>query len=120
MQLPASRLRIVCLGGSARALQAYSEILRGVPDDLGMAFVIIAHRGAENADLLPELLSRATKMRVVELQHGMRLKPNTVFLAPPKKDVDNRFCARSSTELKTFWLAQSDYSLLKLHGCDSR
>ena len=87
MQSQTNRPRIVCLGGSAGALPAYLEILGGVPDDLGMAFVIIAHRGEDNADLLPQLLSRATKMRVVEIQHGMRLEPNIVFLAPPNEDV---------------------------------
>ena len=39
--------RIVCIGGSAGGLAAYSEILRGLPADTGMAFVIVPHRGLQ-------------------------------------------------------------------------
>jgi two-component system, chemotaxis family, CheB/CheR fusion protein len=85
MESAANRFRVVCLCGSAGAMQAYLEILRGLRPDLGMAIIIVAHRGVENPDLLPELLSRATQMPVLEAQQGMLLKPNTVFLAPPNK-----------------------------------
>ncbi|HEY7097755.1 MAG TPA: chemotaxis protein CheB [Terriglobales bacterium] len=84
--------RIVCLAGSAGALDAYREILRGLPNDPGMAFVIVAHRGLENADLLPQLLCRATSMPVVEVTQGMRLERNKVFLAPPHEDITTDGC----------------------------
>src|SRR5471032_901954 len=44
--------RVVCLGGSAGGLQAYLDILDGVPADTGMAFVIAPHRALEHARLL--------------------------------------------------------------------
>ena len=49
----ANDFRVVCLGGSAGGLQAYMDILRGLPANTGMAFVIAPHRGLENAHLLP-------------------------------------------------------------------
>lgn len=90
--------RVVCLGGSAGGLQAYMDILRNLPPDTGMAFVIAPHRGIENAHLLPQLLAMVTKMPVVEVEEGMRLKPNQVFVMPPRMDLtmtDNVFHLRT-------------------------
>ena len=83
----ADDFRVVCLGGSAGGLHAYMDILRGLPANTGMAFVIAPHRALENAHLLPQLLSTVTKMPVLEVQQGMRLEPNRVFVMPPRMDL---------------------------------
>ncbi len=90
--------RVVCLGGSAGGLQAYMDILRNLPADTDMAFVIAPHRGLENAHLLPQLLATVTEMPVVEVEEGMRLEPNQVFVMPPRMDLtltDNVFHLRT-------------------------
>ena len=79
--------RVVCLGGSAGGLQAYMGILRGLPADTGMAFVIAPHRMLENAHLLPQLLTTVTKMPVVDVEEGMQLEPNRVLVMPPHMDL---------------------------------
>jgi len=92
--------RVVCLGGSAGGLQGYMDILRGLPADTGMAFVIAPHRALENAHLLPQLLSTVTKMPVLEVQQGMRLEPNRVFVMPPRMDLTtagNEFHLRTTS-----------------------
>jgi two-component system, chemotaxis family, CheB/CheR fusion protein len=76
--------RVVCIGGSAGGLQAYVEILRGLPSDTGMAFVIAPHRGPQHSELLPSILRKATKMPVSEVEQGMRLEPDKVFVMPPR------------------------------------
>jgi two-component system CheB/CheR fusion protein len=83
----AEDFRVVCLGGSAGALKAYLDILRNLPADTGMAFVVAAHRGFEQAHLLPQILAAAIAMPVVEVEQGMRLQPNRVFLMPPGKEM---------------------------------
>jgi two-component system CheB/CheR fusion protein len=79
--------RVVCLGGSAGGLQAYMEILRNLPADTGMAFVVAPHRAVAHAHLLPHLLSTVTKMPVAEVKQGRRLEPNQVFVMPPHTDM---------------------------------
>jgi two-component system CheB/CheR fusion protein len=76
--------RVVCLAGSAGGLQAYMDILRSMPADTGMAFVIAPHRALENAHLLPKLLATVTTMPVVEVEQGMELDANRVFVMPPQ------------------------------------
>lgn len=83
----ADDFRVVCLGGSAGALTAYVEILRYLPADTGMAFVVLSHRGLQEPHLLLQVLSGATAMPVLELDQGSELKPNHVFLVPPHTDM---------------------------------
>jgi two-component system CheB/CheR fusion protein len=83
----AASFRVVCLGGSAGALTAYTGILRILPADTGMAFVVATHRGFEHAHLLPHILAGSTSMSVVEVEQGMLLEPNRVFVMPPGKDM---------------------------------
>jgi two-component system, chemotaxis family, CheB/CheR fusion protein len=77
--------RVVCLGGSAGALNAYLSILRNAPPDTGMAFVIVPHRSVEMPHLLLEILATVTTMPVLEVKQSMVLKTNHVFLIPPGK-----------------------------------
>ena len=98
--------RVVCIGGSAGGLQAYVEILRGLPDDTGMAFVVAPHRGFQYSDLLPAILREATKMPVAEVEQGMRLEPDQVFIMPPGMDmitVENVFLLRRTPEVPAGW-----------------
>jgi two-component system, chemotaxis family, CheB/CheR fusion protein len=83
----ANDFRVVCLGGSAGGLEAYLDILRNLPADTGMAFVVAPHRSFEHAHLLPKLLAGATAMPVAEVMQGMLLKPNWVFIMPPGKNM---------------------------------
>jgi two-component system CheB/CheR fusion protein len=83
----AETFRVVCLGGSAGALEAYLGILRSIPADSGLAFVVAPHRSLQNAHLLPEILASATAMPVIEVKQGMALEANRVFIMPPGQDM---------------------------------
>ncbi len=87
MQTAAERFRVVCLGGSAGGLEAYLGILRPMPADTGMAFVVAPHRGFEQADLLRQILAGATAMTVAEVKQGMHLQQSSVYIMPPGKDM---------------------------------
>jgi two-component system, chemotaxis family, CheB/CheR fusion protein len=58
--------------------------MRMMPPDTGMAFVIAPHRGIEHSELLPRILAAATRMPVLDVEEGMALTPNTVFVMPPR------------------------------------
>jgi two-component system CheB/CheR fusion protein len=78
---------VVCMGGSAGGLEAYLAILRHLPADIGMAFVVAQHRPPENAEWLPRILACATTMPVIDVRKGMFLQPNTVYIMPPRIDM---------------------------------
>jgi two-component system, chemotaxis family, CheB/CheR fusion protein len=52
-----------------------------------MAFVLIQHLDPTHPSLLTELLTRATKMPVTEIQDGMEVLPDRVYIIPPNTEM---------------------------------
>ncbi|KAA5542674.1 PAS domain S-box protein [Roseiconus nitratireducens] len=80
---PASDFPIVGVGASAGGLEALEELLKNMPRDPGMAFVIVTHQHPDHKSLLPELLGKVTKMPVVEADDGTKLERDHVYVGPP-------------------------------------
>jgi two-component system CheB/CheR fusion protein len=74
-------------GASAGGLEAFTEVLRHLPADTGLAFVFIQHLDPKHGSILTELLSRATKMQVIQAGDGMRVEPNRIYVIPPNSDI---------------------------------
>jgi chemotaxis methyl-accepting protein methylase/signal transduction histidine kinase len=80
---------VVGIGASAGGLQPLQEFFDNMPQDSGMAFVIVQHLSPEFKSLMSELLSRRhTSMAVHHIEHGMPLECNSIYLIPPKKNVE--------------------------------
>jgi chemotaxis response regulator CheB len=77
---------VVCVGGSAGGLDAYTRLLRNLPCDMGVAIVIVNHLRTV-ATQLHEILPRYTDMPVELITEGLVLKPNHVFIIPPQRDL---------------------------------
>jgi two-component system, chemotaxis family, protein-glutamate methylesterase/glutaminase len=77
---------VVCVGGSAGGLDAYTRLLRHLPADLGVAVIIVNHLRTV-ATLLHEILPRFTEMPVELITDGLHIRPNCVFIIPPKRDL---------------------------------
>jgi two-component system CheB/CheR fusion protein len=78
-----SSLSIVAVGASAGGLEAYTELLSHLPDDTGLAFVLIQHLDPNSPSHLPVLLARVSKMPVEEVKDGTRAEANHVYVIPP-------------------------------------
>jgi two-component system, chemotaxis family, CheB/CheR fusion protein len=74
---------IVGIGASAGGLEAFTQLLSHLPVDTGMAFVLIQHMSPDRESLLSEILARSTKMPVIEVEAGMAVEPNRVYVIPP-------------------------------------
>ena len=74
---------VVAIGSSSGGLQALSELLENLQLDLDMAYVIIQHLSPTHESILPELLSKKTKMKVTLVKNGMRIERNNVYVIPP-------------------------------------
>ncbi len=80
---PESTVAVAGIGASAGGLKALTELLRHLPTDTGMAFVIVQHLAPDVESQLPKLLAQATAMPVSEADRPMRLEPNHVYVTPP-------------------------------------
>ncbi|MEH1976926.1 MAG: chemotaxis protein CheB [Nostoc sp.] len=74
---------IVGIAASAGGLEAFTEVLRHLLTDTGMAFVLIQHLDPKHKSLLSEILARTTQMPVTEVQDGVTVEPNQVYIIPP-------------------------------------
>jgi len=81
---------VVGIGASAGGLEAIGELLSKLPDNTGMAFVIIQHLSPDYKSMLSEILCKYTMMAVVQAENGQRLERNTVYLIPPKYNMEVR------------------------------
>ncbi len=80
---PEAPFPVVGIAASAGGLEAFTELVRHLPTDTGMAFVLIQHLSPDHESLLPEILGRATAMPVRQVEDQMRVEPNAVYVIPP-------------------------------------
>jgi two-component system chemotaxis response regulator CheB len=85
-QSAATDFPIVCVGGSAGGLDAYTRLLRHLPANMGVGIVIVNHLRT-TATLLHEILPRYTEMPVELITEGMLIQPDHVFIIPPQRDL---------------------------------
>jgi two-component system CheB/CheR fusion protein len=76
---------IVGIGASAGGLDAFQKFFTNMPPDTGMAFVLVQHLDPTHKSLLSELIKRYTRMKVLEVEDGMLVEPNSVFVIPPNR-----------------------------------
>ena len=62
---------IAAIGASAGGMEAFSELLRNLPTDSGMAFILIQHLDPTHQSALAGLLSKDTSMKVIEVTHPL-------------------------------------------------
>ncbi|QFS46167.1 chemotaxis protein CheB [Nostoc sphaeroides] len=74
---------IVGIAASAGGLEAFTQLLKHLLTDTGMAFVLIQHLDPNHKSLLSEILARTTTMPVTEVRDGVTVEPNKVYIIPP-------------------------------------
>ena len=74
---------IVGVGASAGGLEAFTHLLENLPLDTGMGFVLVQHMAPRAHSMLPEILSKVSRMPVTEVKDGMRVEPNRIYVTPP-------------------------------------
>ncbi|TKB28442.1 chemotaxis protein CheB [Desulfopila sp. IMCC35006] len=77
---------VVCVGGSAGGLDAYTRLLWHLPTNMGGAIVIVNHLRTV-ATMLHKILPRYTEMPVELIAEKLYIKPNHVFIIPEKRDL---------------------------------
>ena len=85
-QLLAKDFPVVCVGGSAGGLDAYTRLLKHLPADMGVAIVIVNHLRTV-ATHLHEILPRYTEMPVELITEKLLIEPNHVFIIPEQRDL---------------------------------
>lgn len=84
-----SNFPIAGIGASAGGLGAFEAFFSAMPPDTptGMAFVLVQHLDPDHKSILAELIKRHTSMDVYEVEDGMKVRPDCVYIIPPNKDM---------------------------------
>jgi len=85
----AQKFPVVGIGASAGGLAAFEEFFKGMPKDKepDMTFVLIQHLAPDHKSMLTEIIERYTNLPVFQVEDGMAIKPNCVYIIPPNKNM---------------------------------
>lgn len=78
---------IVGIGASAGGLDAFKAFFSKLPNDTGMAFVLLPHLDPSHKSLIASILATKTDIPVVEAEDNMVVEPDHVYILPPGKEV---------------------------------
>ena len=76
---------VVGIGASAGGLDAFKKLLKAIPEDSGMAYVLVQHLDPSHESLLVELLQKVTKIPVLEIADDIKVQPNHIYIIPSNK-----------------------------------
>lgn len=82
-------LAIVGIGASAGGLTALKQFFECVPEDSGLAYVVIMHLSPKHESHLAELLQPHVHMPVRQVAESLSLEPNQVYVIPPNSNLDS-------------------------------
>lgn len=68
-------------------MEAFTQLLSHLPENTGMAFVLVQHLDPDHPSQLTQLLSRVTRMPVREVKDGIAIEPDHVYVIPPNANL---------------------------------
>ena len=75
------------IGASAGGLEALELFLSHLEPACNMAFVVIQHLSRKHKSIMADLLKRHTGMKILQIEDGVQIEPNRVYLNPPDRNV---------------------------------
>ncbi len=78
---------ICAIGASAGGVAALQEFFSRIPDDLGLAYVVIIHLAPDHPSHMSEILTGRTTMPVHQVTDSPQLRPNCVYVIPPDREL---------------------------------
>jgi two-component system CheB/CheR fusion protein len=80
-------LMIVGIGASAGGLNALRSFFTALPEQTGMAFVVVTHLHPEHESHMAELLQRYTSMPTTQVVERTAVEPDRVYVIPPNRSI---------------------------------
>lgn len=80
-----NKFSVVGIGASAGGLNAFKELVRGIPTNSGMAYVLVQHLHPGHESQLSEILQKFTQVPVIEITNSIKVKPDHIYIIPSNK-----------------------------------
>ncbi|MEO6330746.1 MAG: chemotaxis protein CheB [Ginsengibacter sp.] len=76
---------VVGIGASAGGLDAFKKLLKAIPENSGMAYILVQHLHPQHESALPEILQSVTKIPVEQISDNVKVKPDHIYVIPANK-----------------------------------
>ena len=83
--LSTNKFPVVGVGASAGGLDAFKRLLKAIPEDSGMAYILVQHLDPAHESVLADLLQRVTKIPVQEITNNVHVAPDHIYIIPSNK-----------------------------------
>ncbi len=77
---------VVRIGASTGGLDTFKKIVKAIPKDSGMAYIIVQHLAFDNDENLLEVLAMSTALPVQEIVNDISLSPNHIYIIPENNE----------------------------------
>lgn len=76
---------VVGIGASAGGLAAFKQFIGAIPEQSGLAYVLVQHLDPKHDSQLTDLLQKVTPIPVVEIQDNVKVQPDHIYIIPSNK-----------------------------------
>lgn len=76
---------VVGVGASAGGLDAFKRLIKAIPNNAGVAYILVQHLEPSHDSMLVEILQKITSIPVQEITNNVRVEPNRVYVIPSNK-----------------------------------
>src|ERR1700735_5056571 len=76
---------VVGVGASAGGLEAFKRLVKAIPENSGMAYILVQHLEPNHESVLMDILQKVTRIPVQEITNNVRVEPDHVYVIPSNK-----------------------------------
>ncbi len=78
----AAQFPIVGIGASAGGVKALEQLFQVIPEDSGIAFIVVTHLGPGRESSLPTILAKHAAIAVLAASDNQQIQPNHAYVLP--------------------------------------
>src|SRR4249919_3672686 len=76
---------VVGIGASAGGLDAFKKLVKMIPENSGMAYILVQHLHPDHESALPEILQKETHVPVEQIVDNIHVEPDHIYIIPANK-----------------------------------
>lgn len=73
---------VVGVGASAGGLDAYKRLVKSIPENSGVAYILVQHLEPSHESMLVDILQKITRIPIQEITNNIRVEPNHIYVIP--------------------------------------
>jgi two-component system CheB/CheR fusion protein len=76
---------VVGVGASAGGLEAFRQLIKAIPENSGIAFILVQHLEPTHESLLSDILQKVTRIPIQEITNNVVVEPDRIYIIPSNK-----------------------------------